>query len=438
MSKESLFKEFLQNIEPSPTTKKYVSSIQTNLREFLEHNEDYKEKVVDTFLTGSYAKHTCIKPTKYDGKTDVDIAVVTNYRESDDSKVVLDELYKVCKEKYDKVTKQSRSIGIEMDGTEIDVVPMIEDKPSSMYKIGNKKDGNWKKTNPKGHIEWCSTVNKENRNKFVRIVKIFKWWRKNNCPDNIKYPKGITLEKIIADNLYDCNNTYEDIVFNTMNNIKNSFGYYIENGMKPFISDPGIPSDNLSDSYKFNDFKLFYDKIKAHIKLLEESNFSNESWRKILGTEFPKEEISNNYLLEALKERYNIFFEVPYKAKPTWYEENNIPLVDVKVKCYDQYNNLINYNPDGNDLLNKNVNIDFTIVGAAAFSSNTKIYWQVVNTGEEAKENHCLRGGFEESNIYIYGRRESTSYTGTHWVQAFVVNNGECIAKSKEILVKIK
>ena len=438
MNKEKDFENFLHNIEPSPTTKKYVSNIQTNLRFFLQHHKTYKEKVIDTFLTGSYAKHTCIRPTKYDGKTDVDIVVITNYTENDDSKVVLDELYKVCKEHYKNVTKQTRSIGIEMEGTEIDVVPMIEDKISSMYKIGNKKDGNWKKTNPKGHIEWCSKVNRENCNKFVRIVKIFKWWRKNNCPDDIKYPKGITLEKIIADNLYDCNNTYEDIVFNTMKNIKNKFEYYIKNGTKPFISDPGIPSDNLSDSYKFEDFKLFYDKISTHIKLLEESNFSNESWRKILGTEFPKEQISNNYLLEAIRDKCNSFFNVPYKAKPNWYEGSNISVVDVKVKCYTGNNKIINYSPDGNTLLDKGINIDFTLVGAAAFSCNTKIFWQVVNTGEEARANHCLRGEFEPSNIFNYGRHESTSYTGTHWVQAFVVNDGICIAKSKEILVKIK
>lgn len=438
MSRENDFERFLHNIEPSSTTKKYISSIQSNLREYLENHSTYKNKLIDTFLTGSYAKHTSIRPTKFDGKTDVDIVVVTNYTESDDSKEVLDELYKVCKEKYLKVTKQSRSIGIEMQGIEVDVVPMIEDNLSGMYKIGNKKDGTWKKTNPKGHINWCINMNKDNNDKFVRIVKIFKWWRKNNCPDTVKYPKGITLEKIVADNLYDCNNQYEKIVFNTMKNIQNAYEQYIETGIKPFVSDPGIPSNNLSDSYEFNDFKSFFNKIKTHIKLLEESNFSNEAWRRILGTEFSKDESSNNSLLEALTERYNSFFNVPYKEKPIWYEGSNTSLVDVKVKCYDEYNNLINYNPDGDNLLSKNVSIDFSIVGAAAFSSNTKIYWQVVNTGEEARSRNCLRGGFENSNIYNYGRHECTAYTGTHWVQAFIVNNGECIAKSKEILVKIK
>ena len=434
MSKENNFEDFLHNIEPSQTTKKYISSIQTNLRDYLKSHEAYKEKIIDTFLTGSYAKHTCIRPTKNDGKTDVDIIVVTNYTESTDSKEVLDELYKVCTEKYDKVTKQSRSIGIELEGTEIDVVPMIEDNNSSMYKIGNKNDGNWKKTNPKGHIEWCTRVNKKNNNKFVKIVKIFKWWRKNNCPNNIKYPKGIALEKIIADNLYDCSNTYEDIVFNTMKNIRDSFKIFIENGKKPFISDPGIPSDDLSDCYEFIDLKKFYEKINEHIKLLENINFSNDGWRSILGTEFPKEDT----LLESLRNKYNSFFDVPHKIKPVWSEASSVSLVDVKVKCYDEYNNIINYSPDGNDLLGKSLNIDFTVIGAAAFSKNTKIYWQVVNTGDEARDCNCLRGGFEISNIYNYGRHESTAYTGTHWVQAFVINNDVCIAKSKEILVKIE
>ena len=138
------------------------------------------------------------------------------------------------------------------------------------------------------------------------------------------------------------------------------------------------------------------------------------------------------------KKKDNSFFDVPYKAIPNWYEKNNVATVDVKIKCYDEYDNLINYNPDGLNFLNKSINIDFVVVGAAAFSSNTKIYWQVVNTWEEARRDNCLRGGFESSNISRYGRHEITAYTGTHWVQAFVVNNGECIAKSKEILIRIK
>lgn len=69
MAKQTDFNKFLSNIEPSPTTVSYISSIQTNLREYLKNHEEYKKIHVDTFLSGSYAKHTSIRPVLGDKKT---------------------------------------------------------------------------------------------------------------------------------------------------------------------------------------------------------------------------------------------------------------------------------------------------------------------------------------------------------------------------------
>lgn len=43
MAKQTDFNKFLSNIEPSPTTVSYISSIQTNLREYLKNHEEYKK-----------------------------------------------------------------------------------------------------------------------------------------------------------------------------------------------------------------------------------------------------------------------------------------------------------------------------------------------------------------------------------------------------------
>ena len=437
MSKENNFETFLNNIEPSKTTKEYISSVQNTLRNYLANHKKYKDIVKETFLTGSYAKHTCVRPSLYDGKPDVDIAVITKYKNTDNSKDVLNELFDVLKEKYDKVTKQSRSIGIELSGIEIDVVPMIYKENSNLLQIGNKIDGTWIDTNPKGHLDWCTQVNKDNNNKFVRIVKIMKWWRKNNCPTTLKYPKGITLEKIIADNLADCNDKYEQIVYNTLIKIKNTFKPYIDINVKPSVYDPGIPTNNLSDGYKFDEYKSFYNKICKHINLLESTNFSNDSWREVLGTEFPKDTSSTRNLIDSIYNGALSIFNVSHKEAPRWDYSYPLTKLDVKVKCLDKYKNIIEYNPDGNSYLHKNIDIDFEVIGGNVFSDSSKIYWQVVNTGEEAKNANCLRGGFESSNLSHFGRHESTSYTGTHWVQAFLVKDNKCIGKSKEILVKI-
>lgn len=49
MSKENNFETFLNNIEPSNTTKEYISSVQNTLRNYLANHEKYKDIVKETF-----------------------------------------------------------------------------------------------------------------------------------------------------------------------------------------------------------------------------------------------------------------------------------------------------------------------------------------------------------------------------------------------------
>ena len=79
MAKQADFNKFLTNIEPSKSTVEYISSIQNNLRNYLETHEDYKHIHIETFLSGSYAKHTSIRPVLNDKKRDVDIVVVVGH-----------------------------------------------------------------------------------------------------------------------------------------------------------------------------------------------------------------------------------------------------------------------------------------------------------------------------------------------------------------------
>ena len=59
------------------------------------------------------------------------------------------------------------------------------------------------------------------------------------------------------------------------------------------------------------------------------------------------------------------------------------------------------------------------------------VHWQVVNTGQEAAAAGQLRGDFYSSEANAADVRwESTSYSGVHWVEAFVVKNDVCVARS--------
>ena len=68
-----------------------------------------------------------------------------------------------------------------------------------------------------------------------------------------------------------------------------------------------------------------------------------------------------------------------------------------------------------------------------------EVHWQVVNTGQDAKKQNQLRGGFDEGYGYCGTKRwESTAYAGTHWIEAFVVKDGECVARSGRKYVRIR
>ena len=66
------------------------------------------------------------------------------------------------------------------------------------------------------------------------------------------------------------------------------------------------------------------------------------------------------------------------------------------------------------------------------------VKWQVVNTGREAAAVGGLRGEFYDSEGRPGVRKESTAYAGTHWVEAFVVKEGRCVARSGRKLVRIR
>ena len=68
-----------------------------------------------------------------------------------------------------------------------------------------------------------------------------------------------------------------------------------------------------------------------------------------------------------------------------------------------------------------------------------EVRWQIANTGWEAAQARQLRGDFYQSDKSIDGVRwESTAYAGTHLVEAFIIKNGVCVARSGQKQVRIK
>jgi hypothetical protein len=305
---QSNFQEFLRDIEPSETTKTISQSAHKTLRSFLKEHETFKEHHVETFLSGSYKRNTAIRPKTTEGETerpDIDIIVVTNHTLSDRPPEVIALLYNTLKGKYSDIRKQTRSVGITTSTVDMDVVPIIApfETDGPLY-IPDQKLNRWLVTNPPGHTEWTTEINKKFSGRYKPMVKLFKWWRREN-PTISKRPKGFVLECIAAECMDLSVDRYPELFVGMFESIKSNYSTDILLGRVPYIQDPSVPENNVTDGMSFAEFEGFYNKIKNHAeigrKAIIEDNEkrSLELWCKIFGDRFASSCNTSSLLAEA-------------------------------------------------------------------------------------------------------------------------------------------
>lgn len=70
-----------------------------------------------------------------------------------------------------------------------------------------------------------------------------------------------------------------------------------------------------------------------------------------------------------------------------------------------------------------------------------KVKWQVTNNGSEAAYARQLRGDFEDpkgDDVLGLTKRETTRYSGMHWVYCYILKDGDCVARSLPFVVRVR
>lgn len=322
MATQAQFLKLLQDIEPSATTKSNASSAHTNLRKFLRNHKDFKSVHIETFLSGSYKRDTAIRPRTKNGDTerpDIDIIVVVDYELNDPPAEVLNFLFTTLKEKYSTIRRQTRSVGIETGLADMDVVPIIAPggKDSTLY-IADRKLEEWLITNPPQHTAWTTTMNKKSSGRFKPLVKLVKWWRREN-PTISKRPKGFVIECIVAECMDFNEEHYEELFLKTFEKVVCRYKESINRQRVPSISDPGVPGQFVTTGMSFAAFKGFYNKVKAHAELGRTAQAEKDPekalklWRQIFGARFPANSNStrSSFLRDAVTVQATTFPNYP-------------------------------------------------------------------------------------------------------------------------------
>jgi hypothetical protein len=191
MTTQKYFENLLDkiNLKLGDEERNFIEEKQNALREKLRG----KLSLQDDFLTGSYKRHTIIKPENEDEKFDVDVFVAFDKEEYGDSKladlrqVVVDALHEIKSEDGDLgITAinedQRRSVGIEFGNNfQIDIVPAVQIEKDKLYKIFDRRTLEAVKSNPKLHGELLSKANEDAGGLLVPLIKILKAWKREKC-----------------------------------------------------------------------------------------------------------------------------------------------------------------------------------------------------------------------------------------------------------------
>ncbi|XSG83654.1 MAG: nucleotidyltransferase [Methylohalobius sp. ZOD2] len=144
---------------------------------------------------------------------------------------------------------------------------------------------------------------------------------------------------------------------------------------------------------------------------------------------------ANNSKSLTVAQPRGLSFNVPHRQKPCWPLDLKSYSVQISAR-YKANGSWQRFN--SGDPLNKRLDLLFS--ASTNVPAPFQVYWQVVNTGTEAEDAGQLRGEIVLSNTAGIGgltQKESTSYTGVHWVECFIVKDSVCVARSGEFVVRI-
>ncbi len=161
-AKQSILEEFEKlrsKIEPNENEKSSISASHTKMRTMLENSTDVK--IVGTFLTGSYARDTMIRPLK-----DVDFIVQVHYgqHKNDTPMQLLNKISRVLRSAYPltPVIITQPCITVKFSYCHFEVVPAIGFSDNEeLFKIPAVSGLGWQQTYPKIPHKWMTQENKQ-------------------------------------------------------------------------------------------------------------------------------------------------------------------------------------------------------------------------------------------------------------------------------------
>jgi hypothetical protein len=426
---QSLFIKFRSYINLTPAQLKDARKKNKNVSKTL-HKHYYPDKEYNgktKFLFGSYGKKTNIAPPR-----DIDLIFKMpqedfdryDSMESNGQSQLLQDVRDVLKDTYtttEVIKAWGKVVRIEFSDSDhfVEVLPAWENEDGTFCIPNTENGGSWENDfDPRGDINRINQSNKKTNGRTKKFAKMLRRW--NN---EVSFPfKSYALEDHVI-GFFD--STQHEASDDSV--VMNNFFQYLK--------------DQLGNSDKtVSKIETAIKRANKAVSFEQSEKFEEASreWKKIFGQSFPlyKSTQKSDASVEVELELNNPVVQIDdsHAEKMPWNFNRHFD-IRISATCHKDHDSpRLGFFDSNGCCLDKGLAVQFEMSGI--LQTKDKLFWQITNTGEEAKLDKGLRGKIIPGNHTRF-RHESIKYSGKHWVQCFVVRNNLCIARSEKFYVNV-
>lgn len=455
------FESFLaEKVQLNPDRASRLQGHVDALDTYIEDATNYGPIFLSTIPAGSWAHRTIIKPVQDNDEFDADLLVEVAEHETWEARDYIEKLYDDLRANgtyKERVSRKSRCVRVNYAGDfHVDLVPYTERFGSSY--ITNRHEppntGSFELSNPDRFSEWVDSKDRASNDHFRTSMQLLKYLR--------DYKSTFTCKSIILMTL--AGNATSDLAA-TLHperyaDLPTAFVHLLEDlaaslpDEMPAVMDPAGSGDNFADRYVDDwDYSNFRSKIndysqKCRIALDETDAEASEAlWQHVFGAGFTRTGVTRqasagqsqartaSLKVRALEEQF--IDEAPL-AFPSQIQSNHVLTVTgrcvgaaIAGKTYRRGFRQYELPRRGNRVA-KNRQLVFN--ARTNVPRPFELYWKVRNSGIEAKDSDALRGEITKDAGSLQ-KSETTSYEGTHYVEAYVVKDGSVVARDRQAVI---
>ncbi|MEC9406989.1 MAG: nucleotidyltransferase [Pseudomonadota bacterium] len=386
---------------------------------------EVESKTANSLQVGSYGRRTAI-----DGVSDLDMVFVlpddllSRYKnqEGNGPSAMLQEVRKSLLRTYSnsKITADGQVVAVHFHGYRVEVLPAFEDSDGNFTYGDANKGGSWKKSMPRPEISAANDMNRRTGGVYKNACKMVRAWKNHH---------GVGIGGLLVDTLvhrfFEVTDDYDNCGYSSYGGLTRDLFAYLA----------GLPEQSywhaLGSGQQVKCKAKFQNKAKKAARhcdeALNETTLIKQAnkWRPVFGYVFPTaQSLTKSTAITESAGPNEEFIENLYSVDVSYTLSINC---EAEAPSYKEFLRHLLKNGKRVPIGKK---LKFFVTDESNIPGDAQIFWKVKNEGEVAVQRKQLRGEIVPDNG-LRERRETSDFTGDHYVEAYAILDGVCVARDR-------